>query len=387
MKETTDGTRIHSASEARSGRPTGTTSTRLPKTSPAEQWRTPLKTEAEDALSAVLPSVNAGTYKPDGKLDGRRSLEQWKAGKASRPCEPTLTMYGNVIDGWLVPNIGGLKVTQLLSKAAGELVAEAPLPRGSQARSWGALGPVRATGRPSSRPRRAGRGVGSHGQRRPGWLQAPEDRTERPRRLCVVGRGGWSFPVRRSPMNVCWPPGGFVDPGPSPGRGVRSPSNVDLERGALKIVETRVMAGNRVIASDPKTNAGRRSIPLDAALVAELTAHRRAQKAERLKAGEAWEDTGYVFTDELGAHLPPVPLSTLRDDRQEGRTASGPSPRWPALGADDAPRGWHSGAHRLQDGRRIPGRITLTSTPSAIDGGGDTAGSHLTACLASHARD
>jgi integrase len=57
--------------------------------------------------------------------------------------------------------------------------------------------------------------------------------------------------------------------------------------------------------SVPKTAAGQRTIPLDAALVSRLTDRRRQQAAERLRAGSAWTDSGYVFADALGRPYPP----------------------------------------------------------------------------------
>jgi integrase len=81
---------------------------------------------------------------------------------------------------------------------------------------------------------------------------------------------------------------------------------VELEAGRLAITATRVLTeGGQVVNSRPKTAAGVRPIPLGAHLVGALRAHRRRQIEERLRAGEAYEDSGYVFTDELGAaHYP-----------------------------------------------------------------------------------
>jgi integrase len=69
------------------------------------------------------------------------------------------------------------------------------------------------------------------------------------------------------------------------------------------------MVGASAVESDPKTSAGRRVIPLDAQLVTEIRSHRRCQLEDRLRAGEAWHESGYVFTDELGAPLLPQTLS------------------------------------------------------------------------------
>jgi integrase len=203
-------------------------------------------------------------------------------------------MYGNVIDGWLVPNIGGLKVTQLSPKVAGEFVAKLRSPEGSRL-GRGALSD-RSVQLAVSVLKAATRWAWESGLMSRDVLGAfkrpkiePSDRVssawsaeEAGRFLSAIAddrlRAAWWLLLTRGLRRgeVC---------------GLKW-SKVDLERGMLRIVETLVMAGNEVIASDPKTNAGRRSIPLDTRLVAELTAHRKSQKEERLKAGEAWEDRG-----------------------------------------------------------------------------------------------
>ena len=89
---------------------------------------------------------------------------------------------------------------------------------------------------------------------------------------------------------------------------------VDLASGTLRVVHTLVMVDGHVQESTPKANAGRRTVPLDEHLVALLTARRRAQAAERLRAGEAWADSGYVFTNELGERLSPDWVSGRFDE-------------------------------------------------------------------------
>jgi integrase len=77
--------------------------------------------------------------------------------------------------------------------------------------------------------------------------------------------------------------------------------NVDLDTGSLRVATTRVlMNGGQAVESGPKTKAGARTIDLDASLVAILRQHRRHQIEEQLKAGEAWQGSGYLFTNELG---------------------------------------------------------------------------------------
>lgn len=84
---------------------------------------------------------------------------------------------------------------------------------------------------------------------------------------------------------------------------------VDLERGFMQIATTRIVVNGKAVDSEPKTDAGKRRVPLDPSLVAVLRTHRARQGAERLAAGEAWEGAGHVFTDELGRPLHPDTLS------------------------------------------------------------------------------
>jgi len=103
----------------------------------------------------------------------------------------------------------------------------------------------------------------------------------------------------------------FLQRGPRRGEiaGLRW-SDVDLDAGRMSIAHTRVLVDAKPESSAPKTDAGRRTIPVSPRLGATLRSHRRAQLEERMAWGEAWSDTGYVFTREDGAPLHPEHLST-----------------------------------------------------------------------------
>lgn len=85
---------------------------------------------------------------------------------------------------------------------------------------------------------------------------------------------------------------------------------VDFDSGSLRITRTRVLVDGAPVDSVPKTEAGRRTIPLDASLVASLRSHKTRQGQERWAAGDAWTERGYVFADELSAPLHPEYIST-----------------------------------------------------------------------------
>lgn len=58
--------------------------------------------------------------------------------------------------------------------------------------------------------------------------------------------------------------------------------------------------------SEPKTERGRRTLPLPAVAIEALKEHRTRQLEERLKAGEAWQNRDLVFPNGRGNYLQPT---------------------------------------------------------------------------------
>jgi len=91
--------------------------------------------------------------------------------------------------------------------------------------------------------------------------------------------------------------------------------DVDLIAGIIHIEQTvrrcRInfendrAAKTKLIFGSPKTDAGKRSIPLPEGVHIELIAHKKRQIVEKLAAGEIWEMSGLVFTTELGKVIEP----------------------------------------------------------------------------------
>jgi integrase len=65
-----------------------------------------------------------------------------------------------------------------------------------------------------------------------------------------------------------------------------------------------------VVVAEPKARS-RRLITLDGSVVEALRAHRRRQLEERLAVGPAWDDSGYVFVDEIGRPYHPARLRVM----------------------------------------------------------------------------
>jgi integrase len=82
-------------------------------------------------------------------------------------------------------------------------------------------------------------------------------------------------------------------------------ADVDLNASVLMVEQQRIANGHLVTVGPPKTAASRRLVALDRHTVRLLREHRHRQRGEHRAAGEAWRDSGYVFTTDDGAPLHP----------------------------------------------------------------------------------
>jgi integrase len=82
-------------------------------------------------------------------------------------------------------------------------------------------------------------------------------------------------------------------------------ADTDLDKGEISIQTELVQICWSVSESTPKSEASDAKVALDAATVTVLRTWREAQVAERLAWGQAWTDSGRVFTRENGKALHP----------------------------------------------------------------------------------
>ncbi|WP_412520702.1 site-specific integrase [Actinomadura madurae] len=82
--------------------------------------------------------------------------------------------------------------------------------------------------------------------------------------------------------------------------------DLDLAGASLAVRENRVKITYREIEDGyPKSDAGEDTIPLDSGTVTVLEAHHRRQDEARAEWGQAWQESGKVFTREDGSALHP----------------------------------------------------------------------------------
>lgn len=90
-------------------------------------------------------------------------------------------------------------------------------------------------------------------------------------------------------------------------------SAVDLDKGMVTVEAGRVaLDGKRTTTDDPKSAASWRTVPVEsmhAGTVALLRTLKARQAADRLAAGSAYEDSGYVLVDALGKPVRPEAFS------------------------------------------------------------------------------
>jgi integrase len=86
-------------------------------------------------------------------------------------------------------------------------------------------------------------------------------------------------------------------------------ADLDLGERTATIRQTLVVVNYEVTISEPKTEAGERTLSLDPDTVASLRTHQASQAAERLAMGRLWVDTGLVFTAPGGEAIHPQRFS------------------------------------------------------------------------------
>ena len=81
--------------------------------------------------------------------------------------------------------------------------------------------------------------------------------------------------------------------------------DIDLEKRTLSVRRTLQRIGGQLQLGEPKTETSARTLTIPRELVPVLKAHRVRQVEMRLKAGAAWQETGMVFTTQVGTMLEP----------------------------------------------------------------------------------
>lgn len=77
-------------------------------------------------------------------------------------------------------------------------------------------------------------------------------------------------------------------------------TDVDLDVGTLIIANTRTLVYGEMVEKGPKSEKGKRHLPLPAPAIAALKAFKARQKEEKIAVRPDYVDSGYVLVDEMG---------------------------------------------------------------------------------------
>jgi len=276
-----------------------------------------LKKEAQAHLTTTLAAIGDGTYTEieDRNLTVAQFLrDHWmpatRTGATSTGTPrraSTIVQYDVVIEKWIIPQIGGVKLAALTPKHVEAALTVISAGGGKDGKALSgrscqlAYTILKMALAHAVRGGYCRRNV-AESVNRPG-AKRNEMKYWNEQEVTTFLRS-----VEKDREYAAWCL--FVVLGPRRGEvcGLRW-SDVDLEAGTMRVIHTRVSVGGDVQESEPKTAAGKRTIPLSPDLVEVLRRHRKRQLADRLAAGPAWTDTGLVFVREDGLPARPETFS------------------------------------------------------------------------------
>ena len=270
-----------------------------------------LKAEAQRHLTQVLGEVQGGTYSEPKKATLAGFVtEVWLPARRSEGLrETTLAGYTTVMERWVLPRIGGLPLTDITPRHVQGLYDDL-------ASSGSTLGRGGLSKRSVQLAATLLRQVMTYAVEQGYLARSPAAAIKRPK-APKTEMQAWTADeasaflrsVKTDRLSALW----LIALSRGPRRGELAGlrwADVDLDAGRISIRHTRVVVNAAATVSTPKTDAGRRTVPLDDTLTAALRAHRRRQLEERLAWGPGWVDSGHVFTREDGSPLHPEALST-----------------------------------------------------------------------------
>ena len=267
------------------------------------------RTEAREALRAAQDQARRGWHGPDRSSLGD-FLRDWLTGVEMSRAPTTAALYRTLLEHHVIPRIGGVRLQALRTADLTTLYAELLRAGG---RDGAALAPktVRnihttirkalvdavAERRLDFNPAEAAKLPKAERHREllvwtseqvAAFLQGAREDRLAPLYVLAATTG-----MRRSELlGLAW-------------RDV----TLDTEQPRLQVRRVRVQYGKLTAIKEPKTARSRRAIALDPAAVAGLRAHKARLAEERLLAGAAYQDEGWVFPDQLGAPLSPSSVS------------------------------------------------------------------------------
>jgi integrase len=274
------------------------------------------RNEAERALAEVISEVSRGTFAEPTKRTVAEFLREWLVGGKSRGLRlSTLVGYEVAIERWLIPRLGSLPLAQL---TPGHLnTAYSELMESGRVQGEGGLSPrtVRIAHSVIRRALKDGvkwgkltRNVADAADP-PSTARAKADARKRMRVWTPAQLRRFLRHTKDDRLYALWLLAASTGMRRGELLGLRW-ADLDLDAKRLTITRALIAPKYELQFSEPKTDAGRRSIALDDATVAALRAHHRRQLKERLAFGPGWGEhplaDDLIYRDEAGWPLVPM---------------------------------------------------------------------------------
>lgn len=249
--------------------------------------------EAREKLEAVKRRFATGTYS-DCKLTVAQYLEDWLKEKERTVKERTAMLYREQADRYVIPRLGRVKLDKLtpmhLQRMVGELADEVGVPTANKARTlmFAALKQAVRWQLISRNPCEAVAKLKETRKEMVLWTPAETVHfleAARPHRLYAAFYLALFTGLRRGELlGLRWK---------------------DLSGTVLCVRQSLTVLGAAPHFTTPKTRKGERHITLSLDVLEVLAQHRARQEAEAKALGDAWTDSGLVFTSEVGTLIHP----------------------------------------------------------------------------------
>jgi integrase len=271
-----------------------------------QRWRAGYATrrEAEDALTAILGSIQVGDYVAPAKVTFKSYVsETWFPHVEATRRPATVDQYRRMLRLHVLPVIGGLPLQKITPTVIDTMVknattGERPL-SATSARVLIAIvsAALDYAKRKKMIPRNPARDADLPAvpkRKRTIWTAAETRRflgSVEDDRLHALWRLIATTGMRRGEaLGLTW-------------------RSVDLEQATVEVTQQLVPVGERLVLGPPKTNAGKRTLPIDQRTVEALRAYKAARELERSVYGEPAEDLDLVFVKPDGQPLNPRGVS------------------------------------------------------------------------------
>ena len=325
------------------------------------------KKEAQAELRRVVHEVEQGTYVETAKITVADFLRRWLADYASTAVAgKTYERYEQIVEQHLIPALGGIPLRQLQPIQVQQYYTEAQksgrVPRVLKS------GKVRVGGLSAQSVKHIHAVLRKALNCAVRWQVVGRnvcDAVDAPR---VVTKERQAFTEEEVQSLV-----GYADPTPygpliliASSTGMRlgevlalTWADLDTERGAIAVTKSLEQTRAGLAIKEPKSERGRRNVPIPGNVVTRLLAYREQQEAAAEEAGELWAGHNLINCDEIGRYRKPESTSNafLRLTKRAGVRPLGIHALRHAHATILANRGWN--AKIIQE--RL-GHSTITTT-------------------------